>query len=33
MGDDGKAEIKDQKEAEKCKAENICPMNAIEKDE
>lgn len=28
---DGKAEIINQKEAEKCKAEDICPVEAIKK--
>jgi|AntAceMinimDraft_4_1070372.scaffolds.fasta_scaffold07525_4 NAD-dependent dihydropyrimidine dehydrogenase PreA subunit len=33
FGKDGKAEIINQEEAEKCKAENICPMEAIKKTE
>lgn len=33
MGEDGKAKVIDQKEAEKCKAENLCPFKAIEKEE
>jgi len=33
MGEDGKAEVTNQEEAEKCKAENLCPVNAIEKEE
>lgn len=31
--EDGKAEVVDQKKAEECKAENVCPYGAIEKTE
>lgn len=33
LGKDGKAEIIDQKEAEKCNLDNVCPTGAIKKEE